>query len=79
MSLNDLADEGAHGFERETFLKDSSATASGYADGLPQEGHPEVGQNKSQGHVKQAQHGILGGRADAGLMFEAIASTLRQK
>lgn len=74
MSLNTLADEGAHGFEREPFLKDSSPPSPGHADGLPQEVHPEIHQDKGQSDVEQAQHGILGGRADAGLIFDAIAS-----
>jgi len=46
MSLNALADEGEHGFEGETFLKDPSATAPGHTDGLPQEVHPEIHQDK---------------------------------
>ncbi len=54
MSFNDLADEGEHGFERETLSKDPSAASSGRTDGLPQEGHPEVDQNEGQRNIKQA-------------------------
>jgi hypothetical protein len=40
---------------------------------LPQQVNPEIDQDKGEGDVEQPQHGILGSRADAGLIFDAIA------
>jgi hypothetical protein len=73
MSLNRLADEGEHGFEREARLKDPSSVSSGRTDRLPQQVNPEIDQDKGQGDVEQPQHEIFGGRTDAGLIFDAIA------
>lgn len=72
MSLNRLADEGEHGFEREARLKDPSPTSSGCAHRLPQQVNPEIDQDKGQGDIEQPQHRILGGRTDAGVIFDAI-------
>ncbi len=73
MSLHRLADEGQHGFERQALLKDPSAASSGHTHRLPQQVHPEIDPDKGQGDIEQPQHRILGGRADAGLIFDAVA------
>ena len=73
MSLNLLANKGKHGFEREARLKDLSPASSGRTHRLRQQVNPEIDQDKGQGNVKEPQYGILSDRADAGLIFDAIA------
>jgi hypothetical protein len=52
VSLNHLADEGKHGFERKSFLKDPSPASSGRTHHLPQQVNPEIDQDKGQGDVE---------------------------
>ena len=39
----------------------------------PEQEDPEIDQNKSQSNEKETQSGLLGGRADAAVILEAVA------